>query len=223
MQYRWDNGGREAQAAVDRNDRIGLALLTLAAAPLMPITASGGGTLGSISAGIGALGELNVVVDGVYAAAGNNGFLLDDAMDVRGAYTVFSVITGLTSLGTGLASGLRRGTTLAAESEAAAGLRAVHKNSLDYVGDTHVYVIRNPDGTLYKVGESAQGVRVTDGASIRAEMQARALRKETGDFYTTEIRQNFGGKADARAYETRFIQTYERLYGQRPPGNPLDR
>jgi hypothetical protein len=31
------------------------------------------------------------------------------------------------------------------------------------------------------------------------------------------------GKADARAYETRFIQTYERLYGKRPPGNPLDR
>jgi len=39
----------------------------------------------------------------------------------------------------------------------------------------------------------------------------------------TEIRQKFGGKADARAYETRFIQTYERLFGQRPPGNPFDR
>lgn len=81
-------------------------------------------------------------------------------------------------------------------------------------------MIRRPDGSLYKVGESAQGVRVGDGASIRAEQQARALRKETGDFYTTEIRQNFGGKADARSYETRFIQTYERLYGKRPPGNP---
>jgi hypothetical protein len=49
------------------------------------------------------------------------------------------------------------------------------------------------------------------------------LFKETGDVYRTEIRQNFGGKADARAYETKFIQTYERLYGKRPPGNPLDR
>jgi hypothetical protein len=99
----------------------------------------------------------------------------------------------------------------------------IHKNSLSYVGDTHVYVIRRADGSLYKVGESAQGVRVGDGASIRAEQQARALRKETGENYRTEIRQNFGGKADARAYETRFIQTYERLFGQRPLGNPLDR
>lgn len=99
----------------------------------------------------------------------------------------------------------------------------IHKNSLDYVGDTHVYVIRNPDGTLYKVGESAQGVRVSDGASIRAEQQARALLKETGDVYRSEIRQNFGGKADARAYETRFIETYIKLYGKRPPGNPINR
>jgi URI fold toxin 2 len=99
----------------------------------------------------------------------------------------------------------------------------IHKNSLNYIGDTHVYAIRGPDGSLYKVGESARGVRVGDGASIRAEEQSRALFKETGDVYTTEIRQNFGGKADARAYETKFIQTYERLYGKRPPGNPLDR
>ena len=99
----------------------------------------------------------------------------------------------------------------------------VHKNSLSYIGDTHVYAIRGPNGSLYKVGESAQGTRVGDGASVRAEQQARVLRKETGDFYTTEIRQNFGGKADARIFETRFIQTYTRLYGKRPAGNPLDR
>ncbi|MEH3040399.1 MAG: LysM peptidoglycan-binding domain-containing protein [Sphingomonas paucimobilis] len=101
--------------------------------------------------------------------------------------------------------------------------KPVHKNSLSYVGDTHVYVIRGPDGSLYKVGESAQGVRVGDGASIRAEQQARALQRETGEFYTTEIRQTFGGKSSARSYETRFIQTYARLYGKRPPGNPLNR
>lgn len=110
--------------------------------------------------------------------------------------------------------------------EAAAGrieLAPIHKNSLNYVGDTHVYVIKKADGSLYKVGESAQGVRVGDKLSIRAEQQARALQRDTGDFYTTEIRRNFGGKAGARAYETKFIQTYERLYGKRPPGNPLDR
>lgn len=99
----------------------------------------------------------------------------------------------------------------------------IHKNSLSYVGDTHVYAIRGPDGSLFKVGESAQGVRVTDGASIRAEQQARALQRETGEAYETEIRRTFGSKSEARAYETRFIQTYERLFNKRPPGNPLDR
>jgi YD repeat-containing protein len=114
------------------------------------------------------------------------------------------------------------GFVASAASAEAIGVK-LHKNSLSYVGDTHVYVIRGPDGFLYKVGESAQGVRLADGASIRAEQQARRLLKETGEFYTTEIRNNFGGKADARAYETKTIETYERLFGKRPPGNPLNR
>ena len=128
---------------------------------------------------------------------------------------------GVLGTGKGIVSSIGR--ALAEGSEVATTFRTIHKNSLDYIGDTHVYVIRNPDGTLYKVGESAQGVRVGDGASIRAEQQARALQRETGNRYRTQIRQDFGGKADARAYETRFIQTYERLFGQRPPGNPFDR
>jgi RHS repeat-associated protein len=115
----------------------------------------------------------------------------------------------------------RSGTALERAAQGVAG--TIHKNSLKYVGETHVYAIRNPDGTLYKVGESAQGVRARDGLSIRAEQQARALLRQTGDLHRTEIRQTFGGKASARAYETRFIQTYERFFGLRPPGNPLDR
>ncbi len=38
--------------------------------------------------------------------------------------------------------------------------RKIHKNSLEYVGDTHVYAIRKvADGKVHKIGESAQGVR----------------------------------------------------------------
>lgn len=139
---------------------------------------------------------------------------------VNGEYTLENVVTlGLSGLG-GIGAGLKTLRPLIADSPF---IKSIHKNSLAYVGDTHVYVIRNSDGTLYKVGESAQGVRVSDGASIRAEQQARALQRETGDFYTTEIRQNFGGKAGARAYETRFIETYIKIYGKRPPGNPINR
>ncbi|WP_164119067.1 RHS repeat protein [Sphingorhabdus sp. Alg239-R122] len=113
-------------------------------------------------------------------------------------------------------------TSASRQSVIRANVAPIHKNSLSYVGDTHVYAVRSPDGSLYKVGESAQGLRKRDSASIRAEQQARALQRATGNDYTTEIRQTFGTKADARSYETRFIQTYTRLYG-RPPGNPLDR
>ncbi|MEP1422291.1 MAG: LysM domain-containing protein, partial [Erythrobacter sp.] len=89
-----------------------------------------------------------------------------------------------------------------------------HKNSLGYVGETHVYVIKRADGTVVKIGESAQGTRVRDGASIRAEQQRRALERETGIAHETQIRQVFTNKREARAYETRFIETFRRIYGQ---------
>jgi hypothetical protein len=100
----------------------------------------------------------------------------------------------------------------------------VHKNSLEYVGDTHVYRIKGPDGATFKIGESAQGVRARDGASIRAEQQARKLTRETGNNYTTEIRKEFGDKASARDYETRLITRFRRMYGlDALPGNKSDR
>lgn len=100
----------------------------------------------------------------------------------------------------------------------------VHKNSLDYVGDTHVYRVKGPDGSTYKVGESAQGTKVRDGASIRAEQQARRLTRETGDTYTSEIRKTFPDKASARDYETRVIERFRRMYGQDTlPGNKTNR
>ena len=100
----------------------------------------------------------------------------------------------------------------------------VHKNSLDYVGDTHVYRVKGPDGSTYKIGESANGVRVRDGASKRAEQQARKLLRETGDTYTTQIRKTFPDKRSAREYETRVIERFRRMFGQdKLPGNKTNR
>jgi RHS repeat-associated protein len=116
-------------------------------------------------------------------------------------------------VGTGFANGAKQ-----------AAKTTSHKNSLDYVGETHVYRIKGPDGSTYKIGESAQGTRVRDGASIRAERQARALRKETGDTYTTQIRKTFPDKASARDYETRVIERFRRMYGDDTlPGNKTNR
>jgi hypothetical protein len=100
----------------------------------------------------------------------------------------------------------------------------IHKNSLEYVGDTHVYRIVGPDGATYKIGESAQGARVSDGASIRAEQQVRALQRESGDVYKSEILQNFPDKASARQYETQLIERFRRIYGESAlPGNKTNR
>ncbi|MDP2834456.1 MAG: RHS repeat-associated core domain-containing protein [Pseudomonadota bacterium] len=102
-------------------------------------------------------------------------------------------------------------------------LKGVHKNSLDYVGDTHVYRIIGPQGT-HKIGESAQGVRVSDGASIRAEQQVRKLTKETGEFYTSEVRKTFPDKRTAREYETPLIERFRSMFGQEAlPGNKTNR
>ncbi len=98
-----------------------------------------------------------------------------------------------------------------------------HKNSLDYVGETHVYRVKGPNGN-YKIGESAQGTRVGDGASIRAEQQARKLTRQTGDRYSTDIRKTFPDKRSAREYETRLIERFRQRYGQDTlPGNKTNR
>ncbi len=104
-----------------------------------------------------------------------------------------------------------------------ASKKVVHKNSLDYVGETHVYRIKGPKGS-HKIGESAQGTRVRDGASIRAEQQVRDLTRETGQPYRSDIRKTFPDKRSAREYETRLIERFRRRYGDDAlPGNKTNR
>jgi len=104
-----------------------------------------------------------------------------------------------------------------------ASKKTVHKNSLDYVGETHVYRVKGPDGT-YKIGESARGTRVRDGASIRAEQQARKLTRETGQPYRSDIRKTFPDKKSAREYETSLIKRFRRMFGDDTlPGNKTNR
>jgi RHS repeat-associated protein len=100
----------------------------------------------------------------------------------------------------------------------------VHKNSRDYVGETHVYAVRNPDDTINKIGESAQGTRVRDGASKRAEQQVRKLNREVGPGHNSDIRKSFLNKDAARTYETKLIERYRSMYGQSTlPGNKTNR
>ena len=80
----------------------------------------------------------------------------------------------------------------------------IHKNSLKYEGETHVYHIMDSEGKEFKIGESAQGMNNL-GQSKRAVQQARRLRKETGKPFETEIIATFPGKKEARKFETKTI------------------
>ncbi len=136
-------------------------------------------------------------------------------IEVAGAHTYF------------VEDGLGRQTPLWVHNDCGEKLRKaaakVHGNSLAYVGQTHVYVIRGPKGT-HKVGQSMQGVRVRDGVSIRGEAQARALARQTGQPYRSKILKTFPDKASAREYETRLIERYRRMFGDKTlPGNKTNR
>ncbi|MGF1751951.1 hypothetical protein, partial [Vibrio cionasavignyae] len=97
--------------------------------------------------------------------------------------------------------------------------KVVHKNSLGYVGNAHVYRIKGSDGT-YKIGESAQGLRKRDGASIRAEQQVRKLQRETGEIYESRILKTFPNKKAAVEYQDNLRDRFRRMYGHDTlPGN----
>ena len=93
----------------------------------------------------------------------------------------------------------------------------LHKNSLNWRGDTHVYRILT-NGKEYKIGESARGLNRL-GLSRRAEQQARRLRKSTGKPFKTEVIQHFPGKREAREFETRSILERRAKDPNALPGN----
>ncbi|WP_353961560.1 hypothetical protein [Pleionea litopenaei] len=79
--------------------------------------------------------------------------------------------------------------------------------------------MKGSDGT-YKIGESAQGLRKRDGASIRAEQQVRKLQRETGEIYESKILKTFPNKKAAVEYQDRLRDRFRRMYGKDTlPGN----
>jgi RHS repeat-associated protein len=88
---------------------------------------------------------------------------------------------------------------------------ALHRNHLDTPGPHDVYVIRDADTRrIYHFGETGRGFEV------RGQEWVRKLRNEYGlDTYVERLR-TVEGKRAARALETRYITTYERIFGFRP-------
>ena len=93
-----------------------------------------------------------------------------------------------------------------------------HKNSRDYNGPTHVYVITDTrDGSLLKVGKGSGPGSL---ASVRCESQAALLNSKPGSAgrFKCEIRQEFCGTGDALDYERKLRDRLREL-GNALPGN----
>ncbi|HBN21973.1 MAG TPA: hypothetical protein DD412_01895, partial [Holosporales bacterium] len=95
----------------------------------------------------------------------------------------------------------------------------IHGCSNAYVGETHVYVIRDSMGNAYKIGESMQGYTALD-LSKRAEQQAQKLFLETGEIFETQVLHKFPTKKLAKDRETRTIKVLRKRNGEEAlPGN----
>ena len=110
------------------------------------------------------------------------------------------------------------------EPKSPAPKKTPHKNSRDYQGESHVYDIKAPDGSVHKVGKSSTGTRL-DGQSKRAEAQVRKLNRDdiaNGGVggYESNIRKTFDSSGKALDHEKALRDRYRRMFGEDLlPGN----
>ena len=92
----------------------------------------------------------------------------------------------------------------------------VHGNSLAATGAHDVYVLRDASsGRLLHFGETGRGF-LTRFAEHQRDYAGLGIRIRVDLLNTVE------GKAAARALERRYIDTFRRVFGQRPPFNLLN-
>jgi hypothetical protein len=171
---------------------------------------------GAVAAGYvaGAAGEK--VTDVVADAAVESGAITQEQADTaRAIASVGSKLAGYAGLLKGAQAKRKSSQAKKGPDKAVDNVKGkVHKNSRSYEGDSHVYVIRDADENVLKVGKSSQGTRIKDGASKRAEQQVRALNKKYGPGHTSEIRKKFDNSGKALDYEKKLRDRIRRRYGK---------
>jgi RHS repeat-associated protein len=87
----------------------------------------------------------------------------------------------------------------------------LHGNSLEALGPHDVYAIRDLEtGQIYHFGETGRG------AQVRGEEWQTELFEKYGLETQIESLGIFEGKSLAKAVETRYIRTYEKVFGHKP-------
>ncbi|MDY0171115.1 MAG: polymorphic toxin-type HINT domain-containing protein, partial [Thermoguttaceae bacterium] len=88
-----------------------------------------------------------------------------------------------------------------------------HGNRLDSRGPHDVYVMRDAStGELLHFGQTGRG-------AVRFYEQVRAFKSKYGREVVPRHLRTVEGKAAAKALETRYIKTYENIFGKLPPFN----
>lgn len=95
--------------------------------------------------------------------------------------------------------------------EARAAATRIHGNSLGATGPHDAYVIRDATiSRIYHFGETGRGFE-TRGAEW-----VRKLRKEHGLDPVVEHLRTVEGKSAGKKLETRYIESYEKVFGIKP-------
>ena len=89
----------------------------------------------------------------------------------------------------------------------------IHGNSLDTPKPTDLYVVRERrTGEIIRFGETTQGYKK------RGQQHARRFSKLGIEVETTLLKGGLS-KREAKALETRYIRSYKKLFGKKPPYN----
>ena len=93
----------------------------------------------------------------------------------------------------------------------------IHANRLDTPGPHDVYVIRERgSGRLMKFGETGRGF-------VKRFTEQQGEFKNLGIDIEVDLLATVDGKTAARQLEKRYIETYIKIFGQRPPFNSVNR
>jgi hypothetical protein len=91
--------------------------------------------------------------------------------------------------------------------------KKIHGNSLDTPKPTDLYVVRERrTGEIIRFGETTQGYKK------RGQQHARRFSKLGIEVETTLLKGGLS-KREAKALETRYIRSYEKVFGNKPPYN----
>ena len=99
-----------------------------------------------------------------------------------------------------------------------------HRNSYENEEKHHLYVIIDRlNDDVFKYGISCKSID-KDGTSSRMREQVNLLNRidKWSRFYAKILISDIEGRKEAKLLEAQYIQVHEKIYGEKPRGNPIE-